>query len=330
MSKVSVRVVQGDALALQADVLVMKYAQARYGLDALVLSKIEWLGKPVENNLPAPESFWLTGSFGIAVAPTLLFVGIAALPQFSYADIRSFGRRSLAILEKEMPGVKKVAMTIHGVGLGLDEEESFKAQVAGILEALQAGDMPPYLEEVVIVERHEKRVERLNDLLHAWLPKVEVESRVALSHSAPPAVVESMRMAGIDSEAKPFVFVAMPFSEAFDDIFHYGIKGACKNAGFLCERADHEVFTGDIMDWMKQRIQACHFVIAELTGANANVYLEVGYAWGVDKPTILLIQKAEELKFDVQGMRAIIYTKISELEQKLTQELAALKDKLGI
>ncbi len=46
-------------------------------------------------------------------------------------------------------------------------------------------------------------------------------------------------------------------------------------------------------------------MIAVLTGANPNVYLEVGYAWGKGRrPTILVTDDAEDPRFDVQGSAA--------------------------
>lgn len=63
-----------------------------------------------------------------------------------------------------------------------------------------------------------------------------------------------------------------------DDVFYYGIQQPVRATGFLCERADQEAFLGDILDRVKQKIETAAVVIAELTGANPNVYLEIGYA----------------------------------------------------
>src|SRR4030095_889692 len=41
-----------------------------------------------------------------------------------------------------------------------------------------------------------------------------------------------------DTAPKPFVFVLMPFSNEFTDIYEVGIKAACKEAGAYCERVD--------------------------------------------------------------------------------------------
>jgi len=78
------------------------------------------------------------------------------------------------------------------------------------------------------------------------------------------------------------------------------------------------------MDWVKERIGKASMVIADLTGANPNVYLEVGYAWGLRKQTILLVQDPEDLKFDLRGQRCLVYRKIRDLEQALAGELKVL------
>ena len=58
-------------------------------------------------------------------------------------------------------------------------------------------------------------------------------------------------------------------------------------------------------------------VVAELTGANPNVYLEVGYAWALKVPAVLLA-------CDVKGHRGLVHRIIRELEALLAAELATL------
>ena len=86
----------------------------------------------------------------------------------------------------------------------------------------------------------------------------------------------------------------MPFASEFSDLFEYGIQRPVRDLGFLCERVDQDVFTGDILERIKSQIEASAAIIAVLTGANPNVYLEVGYAWGKGRPTILITDDAEE------------------------------------
>ena len=133
---------------------------------------------------------------------------------------------------------------------------------------------------------------------------------------------ETLRTAGYASASKPKVFVAMPFADEMTDVFHYGIQGAVNAAGYLAERADLSTFTGDVMDWVRARISGARLVVADLTSANPNVYLEVGYAWGKGVPTVLLSKSQDGLKFDVRGHRCILYSSIKDLEAKLSRAAA--------
>jgi nucleoside 2-deoxyribosyltransferase len=78
------------------------------------------------------------------------------------------------------------------------------------------------------------------------------------------------------------------------------------------------------MEWVRQRIESAALVVADLTTANPNVYLEVGYAWGRGLPTVLLCKDTADLKFDVRGQRCLIYKSIRQLEVSLTRELTTL------
>ena len=71
------------------------------------------------------------------------------------------------------------------------------------------------------------------------------------------------------------ILVAGFVSEEMDDVFHYGIQGAVNAAGFLCERADLSTFTGDVLEWVKNRIERASLVVADLSDANPNVYLDM-------------------------------------------------------
>ena len=122
----------------------------------------------------------------------------------------------------------------------------------------------------------------------------------------------------------------MPFKEEMDDVYHYGIQSAVRDAGFLCERADLSVFAGDILRWVQDRIKSSALLVADLSDANPNVYLEVGYAWGCEVPTVLLVRDSEHLKFDVRGQRCLVYKKIKDLEESLRNELKSLKADGGI
>jgi hypothetical protein len=88
---------------------------------------------------------------------------------------------------------------------------------------------------------------------------------------------------------------------------------------------DHLNFTGEIVDWMKRKIETATVVIAEVKENNPNVYLEIGYAWGKGRPTILIAKDIDGLAFDVRGHLCLQYGGIIALEDTLGRELRELR-----
>ena len=324
---IGIVVEHGDALAIQADVLALKYANTLYGVDRAVAVALAGHVPDITERLPKPSEFYVTATGGAIAASNVLFVGVGPLRQFGYGEIRAFARKALEALAGEAPHAVHVALTVHGPGYGLDETEAFESELAGLLDAINSGDFPADLKQLTIVEANPGRARRLATLLDKLLPDGPGGSRACAARPLAD-VPDRMRSVGYDSQNKPHVFVAMPFTEEMDDVFHYGIQGAVNAAGFLCERADLSTFTGDVIDWVKSRIASASLVVADLSDANPNVYLEVGYAWGCGRPTVLVVRDTSQLKFDVRGQRCLAYKKIKNLEASLRAELENLKGSL--
>jgi hypothetical protein len=335
----------GDITTVQADVVALKYAHAFYGADEKVADLLRSKGVSDQELRPKEgESSYLDSS-GAIVADHVLFVGVPPLRQLAYAEIRAFGATVIRSLDREAGTLKHLAMTIHGPGFGLDEIESFFALFAGLIEGL-ADATSLRLERVSIVEMKQDRVKRLGEALRQNLLQTNYPVQVEMVGSrcefhlkgsarddreAVSFDTTAQELPGSRSEVKPLVFVAMPFAEDMEDVFYYGIQEPVRAAGYLCERVDQSKFTGDVLQYVKDKIHGAAIVIADLTRANPNVFLEVGFAWGVDRPTILLAKeevekkkKKAELPFDVRGQRYLKYRTIKQLEQALTSELAGL------
>jgi hypothetical protein len=329
---VRLEVVHADALEYRADVLALKFAQDLYGVDAKVVGRLVSNGVRVTPRLPPVGESLLLGTEHAIGAPQVLFVGVEPLGKFDYETIRRFAFSVLATLAKTDSRIEHVAMTLHGRGFGLDEAEAFRAEMAGLLDAVRSGKAPPTLRRVSIVEKDNYAVERLRAILRGIFPAETIsESRVAdrASVQSLDDAAGQLRSVGQDSRKKPHIFVAMPFAEQYTDRFHYGIVGAVNAAGFLCERADLASFTGDVVAWVKDRIGSAALVVADLTDANPNVYLEVGYAWGRGVNTVLIVADGDDLKFDVRTQRCLVFRSIRHLEELLTSELKSLKVPVG-
>ena len=104
-----------------------------------------------------------------------------------------------------------------------------------------------------------------------------------------------------------FTFVIMPFSSDFDDIYKIGIKEASKKCNVRAERLDEQLFGEGMLDRIYRQIDVADFVIADLSGRNANVFYELGYAHAKDKICILLTKDAEDIPFDLKHKRHIVY-----------------------
>lgn len=123
--------------------------------------------------------------------------------------------------------------------------------------------------------------------------------------------------------AKPFVFVLMPFSTAFDDIYRYGIKKACEDQGCYCERVDEQMFDGTILDRIYNQISRADVVIADMTGRNPNVFYETGYAHALSKRVILLTQSEQDIPFDLKHYTHLVYNaSISTLSEQLAPRIS--------
>jgi hypothetical protein len=106
---------------------------------------------------------------------------------------------------------------------------------------------------------------------------------------------------------RQFVFVLMPLSKAFTDVFETSIKRACELAGVYCEHVGHQRFDERILDRIYNQIVLADVIVAEMTGCNPNVFYEVGYAHALQKRVILLTQRVEDIPFDLRHHRHIVY-----------------------
>ncbi len=291
------RVVHADVMTFPTDLLVLKHAQALHGLDRHVVEAMA----ADHVRLPKEGAHLLVEPANGLPARAVLLLGVVPLFEFEYREIRQFARRALAVAAHVRPETSDLALTLHGPGYGLDEIEAFQSELRGLADSFAEGGFPPGLRTVTFVERDGRRADRM-------------KAQLATPRS--------------EDADKARVFVAMPFAAAFEDLFHYGISRAIRKAGFVCERMDTLAFTGDVVAKMKERIGRARLVVADLTDANPNVYLEVGYAWGQGVPTVLICREDTKPAFDLQGHRYLAYNSIQHLEESLTAELRALGGEL--
>jgi hypothetical protein len=80
---------------------------------------------------------------------------------------------------------------------------------------------------------------------------------------------------------------------------------------------DESAFAGNIVDRIMDGIRGASFIIADLSLERPNVYLEVGYAWGMNKPVILVAREGQRLHFDLSHHKCLFYKTIGKLADTL-------------
>lgn len=122
--------------------------------------------------------------------------------------------------------------------------------------------------------------------------------------------------------SKPFVFVLMPFNEAFTDIYKLGIKKTAEETGLRAERVDEQLYSEPMLERIYRQIDAADIIVADMSGQNPNVFYEVGYAHAKGKLCILLTQNTTDIPFDLKQHRHIVYGgSIVKLQSELKTNL---------
>jgi hypothetical protein len=119
------------------------------------------------------------------------------------------------------------------------------------------------------------------------------------------------------SDPAPLCFVLMPFGRKmdasgrvtdFDAVYHKVIAPAVEGAGLEPVRADEEKIGGTIHKPMFERLMLCHYAVADITGANPNVFYELGIRHALrPRSTVIIFREGTVLPFDIALVRGISY-----------------------
>lgn len=104
-------------------------------------------------------------------------------------------------------------------------------------------------------------------------------------------------------------FVLMPFKEPFETYYTVIIRPAIAAANLDVRRGDSLFTPTPIMGDVWKMIQDATVLVAELTGKNPNVFYELGLGHALGKPIVLISETMEDVPFDLQQLRVILYDK---------------------
>ncbi|MDO8614478.1 MAG: hypothetical protein Q7T33_01920 [Dehalococcoidia bacterium] len=128
------------------------------------------------------------------------------------------------------------------------------------------------------------------------------------------------------SAHRPKAFVVMQFSAPYNELCQDVIKPVCAEFHIEVEREDETPGPGFIIQDVVRKIEEATLIIADITPSNSNVFFEVGYAYAVRRPTILVAERQSQLPFDVSGLRTLFYENTIAGKSKFEQGLRAYID----
>lgn len=130
------------------------------------------------------------------------------------------------------------------------------------------------------------------------------------------------------------IFVVMPFLKELKPVYDDHIRPAAQKMNLTIARGDDFFTAKSVMSDIWNAMSACRLVIADCTGRNPNVFYEMGMAHTLGKPVILISQNQEDIPFDIQHIRYLIYDftprGMMEFEKSLTATIESeLKDQFS-
>ncbi|MBL7792662.1 MAG: hypothetical protein JNK77_10085 [Saprospiraceae bacterium] len=116
-------------------------------------------------------------------------------------------------------------------------------------------------------------------------------------------------------------FILMPFTLQWSNrLWSKLIKPVCNRVGLNAVRAD-DLSGKEIMEDIWKGIFEAKIIIADITGRNANVFYELGITHTLGKEFILLSQSIEDIPFDLNKFRFILYEDNIDGFEKLERDL---------
>ena len=134
----------------------------------------------------------------------------------------------------------------------------------------------------------------------------------------------------------PTCFVIQPFdSGKYDKRFQDIYCPAIEAAGLEAYRVDKDPTVSVPIDAIEEGIQSSTICLADITLDNPNVWYELGYAFAIRRPVVMVCSEeriGKKYPFDIQHRTIIQYkadapSDFEELKQKLTTTLKALIEK---
>jgi hypothetical protein len=123
------------------------------------------------------------------------------------------------------------------------------------------------------------------------------------------------------TSAKNMCFILMPFGPSWSERIYDIIREIVRDCGLITKRADDLYGSRPIMEDIWASLNEAGIILAECTGANPNVFYELGIAHTVGKKVIIATQDTIDMPFDIRQLRIIKYEDNRDGYRKLREGL---------
>lgn len=229
---------------------------------------------------------------------------------------------------KEIAGIAGVISAILAIvsGVFIYSFSRSKTKYNELTHRVELEVMRKSFEEKIyhLTERMQKNPDRWRDVNHLVIEGSVTGDNLSeiLKDSAdfalkPYQFIEDL---GIDLDSlkiiKKQVFVLTPFHSMYEETYNT-IKSACKMNDLVAVRGDEAFKAGNILRHIVEQIICSPYIIANINGRNPNVHYELGIAHALGKNILLVSEGVEEIAFDLQSERVLIYSHQKDLSNKI-------------
>ena len=116
------------------------------------------------------------------------------------------------------------------------------------------------------------------------------------------------------SEISREVFVLMPFEREPETIYENVLEPVITSLKYKVSKSDKNLKSGVVIEQIWESIKKASLIVADVSGRNPNVFLELGYAMALEKKIIIITRSKDDIPFDIKHIRYFEYGSDSNFE----------------
>lgn len=162
LNNIIISIQNDDILSFHGDILILNYFSYPYGIEYLIIKKIQRFDPYISNKLKNMTDYLFLQSNNAIGTKYILFHNNTS-NNYGPPEIREFITGSITNLLKEDFAGKELILTFQGLfNTKLSELEFINAEIEGILDAIETNKFPQQVNRITFVDMDKERCVRIN------------------------------------------------------------------------------------------------------------------------------------------------------------------------